>query len=208
MRFSLIPREMKFFDLFEEAIAITNRSSGKLYDLVSKFDRLVERSDDLKREEHACDAVVRRILEALDLTFITPFDREDIYALARSIDDILDHIEETSYRFTEFRLEKPPEQTVVMARIIRDCCGHLEQAVKLCRDLRNAPKIQKLLEEITLLENEGDSVYRASDSALFASPPPILELIKTRELYAYLEECIDACKDASTVIAGIVIKGG
>src|SRR4051812_11589236 len=101
MRFSLIPREMKFFDLFEEVLTIVNRSAGKLYELISQFDRLVERSDDLKREESACDEVVRRILIALDTTFITPFDREDIYALARSIDDILDHIEETAYRFAE-----------------------------------------------------------------------------------------------------------
>jgi predicted phosphate transport protein (TIGR00153 family) len=207
MRFSLIPREMKFFDMFNEAVAILSRSANKLLELVSQFDRLVERSDDLKQEERACDEVVRRIFTSLDLTFITPIDREDIHALANSLDDIMDNVEETAYRFVEFRIEKPPSQTIIMARIVRDCCDHMEQAVRLCRDMGNAPQIQQHLEEITRLENEADIIYRSCDSALFASPPDVLQLIKVRELYAWLEETVDACKDASQVIAGIIVKG-
>lgn len=207
MRFSLIPREMKFFDMFDETVAIVSRSANKLLELVSQFDRLEERSEDIKREEHACDKVVRSIFVALDTTFITPFDREDIHALANSLDDILDNLEETAYRFVEFRIDKPPSEAVHMARIIRDCCEHVEQAVKLCRNLHNAPEIQKHLEAITRLENEADELYRSSDSALFASPPDVLLLIKVRELYVWLEETVDACKDTAQVISGIVVKG-
>ena len=207
MRFSLIPREMKFFDMFDETVAIVSRSANKLFDLVSQFDRLEERSEDLKREEYACDKEVRKIFIALDTTFITPFDREDIHALANSLDDILDNMEETAYRFVEFRIDKPPGVAVDMARIIRDCCTHVEQAVRLCRSLSNAVEIQKHLEEISRLENEADELYRSSDSALFASPPDVLHLIKLRELYVWLEETVDACKDTAQVISGIVVKG-
>ncbi len=208
MRFSLLPREMKFFDMFDEAAVILSRSATKFHTLVAEFDRLEERSDDLTREERACDEVVRRIIVALDLTFITPFDREDIHALATSIDDILDNLEETAYRFAEFRIDRPTTQMVEMARIIRDCASNVEQSLKLCRDLRNASQIQKYLEQITRLENEADSIYRSSDSALFANPPDVLHLIKLRELYSWLEETVDACKDVAQVIANIIIKGG
>src|SRR5437762_13991532 len=96
MRFSLIPREMKFFDMFDEAAAIISRAAGKFLDMVTEFDRLIARSNDLKLEEHACDEVVGRIISSLDQSFITPFDREDIHTLAASLDDILDNMEETA----------------------------------------------------------------------------------------------------------------
>lgn len=92
MRFSLIPREMKFFDMFDEASAILSRAADRFLAMVTQFDRLVERSDEIKREEHACDEVVERIIKALDRTFITPLDREDIHTLATRLDDILDNM--------------------------------------------------------------------------------------------------------------------
>jgi len=97
MRFSLIPREEKFFDMFEEAFTIVNRSACKFLTLVTQFDRLQERSNELKEEENACDQVVKRIIVALDRTFVTPLDREDIHTLATRLDDILDNIEETAW---------------------------------------------------------------------------------------------------------------
>src|SRR5262249_12519380 len=89
MRFNLMPREVKFFDMFDEAVALISRAADKLLALVTHFDRLSERSVQLKQDEHACDEIIRTILTALDKTFITPFEREDIHTLARSLDDIL-----------------------------------------------------------------------------------------------------------------------
>jgi uncharacterized protein Yka (UPF0111/DUF47 family) len=90
MRFRLIPREEKFFDMFDEASAILNRAADKFLDMVTTFDRLHERSAEIKDDEHACDQVVARIIQALDRTFITPLDREDIHTLATRLDDILE----------------------------------------------------------------------------------------------------------------------
>jgi len=207
MRFSLVPREMKFFDLFDETVAILSRAAGKFVALVTEFDRLAERGQELKQEEHACDEIVRRIITALDRTFITPFDREDIHALATSLDDIMDNMEETAYRVVEFRIDKPTPEAVTLARIIQQCCTHIEQSVRLCRNLKNVETIQGHLQEITRLENDGDNIYRDSDSALFANPPDLLQFIKLRELYAWLEETVDACKDAALVITTIIVKG-
>ena len=207
MRFYLIPREEKFFDIFDEAAAILSRAAGKFLDMVTEFDRLAARSNELKHEEHACDEAVGRIIKALDRSFITPFDREDIHSLASSLDDVLDNMEETAYRFVAFRIERPTPEAVALARIIQECCLHLEHAIRYCRTMKNPEGVQNRLREISRLENEADEIYRDTDSALFANPPDIMLLIKWRELYSWLEETIDACKDAANVISEIVIKG-
>ncbi len=204
---SLIPREERFFDMFDEAAHIVTEASGKFLDLVTAFDRLNERTLELKAEEHRVDEVVARIIRALDRSFITPLDREDIHALATSLDDVMDNMEETSHRFGVFRIEKPPQQAVTMATIIRDCCRHLEESIRLVRNLRNAEQIQEHVREITRLENEADGIYRDCESVLFATPPDILVLIKLRELYGWLEETVDACKDVAHILSEIVIKG-
>lgn len=207
MRFSLLPREPKFFDMFNEAAAILARASDEFLELVVQFDRVAERSAELKREEHACDDVVERILTALDRSFITPFDREDIHSLATSLDDVLDCLEETSHRLVVFRIDRPSQVAVDMARIIKDACSHIEQSVHLCRTIKDVAALQEHLMEIGRLENEADQVYRESEAALFASPPDILSLIKLREIYGWLEETVDACRRVAHVISQIVIKG-
>ena len=207
MRFSLMPREQKFFDLFDEAAGIVSRAAGKFLDMVTAFDRLPARANELKLEERACDEVIGRIIKALDRSFITPFDREDIHTLASKFDDILDNMEETAHRIEVFRLDKPTPQAQAMARIIQECCLHLEYAIRACRTLKHPKGVQDHLKEITRLENEADNIYRDSDSGLFANPPDILMLIKLREVYGWLEETVDACKDVAQVISEIVVKG-
>ncbi len=207
MRFSLIPREEKFFDMFDEALTVLNRAAEKFLDMVTKFDRLQERSHELKDEEHACDKIVEQIIMALDRTFITPIDREDIHILATKLDDILDNMEETAHRFVALRIEKPTPAAEAMARIIHECCKHLAQALALCRNLKEAERIQEHIREVSRLENEADGIYRESDGALFANPPDILLLIKWRELYGWLEETVDACRHLAVSISEVVIKG-
>jgi uncharacterized protein Yka (UPF0111/DUF47 family) len=207
MRFTFLPREEKFFDLFDEVAVIISRAAGKFLDMVTTFDRLPARGNEMRHEERACDEVVGRIIKALDRSFITPFDREDIHTLATKLDDVMDNMEETAHRFEVFRIDKPPAQTVNLANIIQECCLHLEHAIRACRTLKHPKAIQDHIKEISRLENEADNIYRDCDSALFANPPDVLMLIKLRELYGWLEETVDACKDTSMVISEIVIKG-
>lgn len=207
MWFSLIPRETKFFDMFDEAATIVTRASEKFRDMVTQWDRLPERSYEMRQEEHACDDVIGRIIKSLDVSFITPFDREDIHTLAASLDDVLDNMEETAHRFAVFRIERPTSEMVILARIIMDCCKHLAGAITSLRSMANVEQIQARLREISQLENEADRIYRDADGDLFANPPDILLLIKLRELYGWLEETVDACKDVAMIISEIVIKG-
>src|SRR5204862_5399304 len=126
MRFSLIPREMKFFDMFDEFAATLVHAAKKFHEMVTVFDKLEIRSHELKREEDACDTSVEKIIKALDRTFITPFDREDIHTLASRLDDVMDNMEETSHRLEVFRIDKPTLEAIELTRIIRECCMRLE----------------------------------------------------------------------------------
>lgn len=208
MRFSLIPRQTKFFDMFEEVAAIQTRAAGKFLDMVKEYDRLDARSNELRFEELASDEVVERIIQALDKSFITPFDREDIHTLATSLDGVLDNMEETANRFAMFRIDKLTLEAVTLAEIIQDCCLHLEHAIRALRTMKNVQLVQNHLKEIGRLENKADNIYRHTESKLFANPPAdILQLIKWRELYSLLEATVDACKNVSQVISEIVIKG-
>src|SRR5579864_8508460 len=98
----LLPREEKFFDLFDQVADILANAAQQFLDMVSMFDKLAERAEQLKQSEHAGDLVIERIMKALDRSFVTPLDREDIHALATSLDDVLDNMEETSYRLMAF----------------------------------------------------------------------------------------------------------
>ncbi|MBX9682003.1 MAG: DUF47 family protein [Gemmataceae bacterium] len=216
MRFSLIPREAKFFDMFDQTGDILVRGAGKFLDMVQKFDDLPRRARDMKIEEDACDEIVGQIIKALDRSFITPFDREDIHTLAAKLDDVMDNMEETAHRLLVFRIDRPTEAAVQLAQIVHDCCGRLREAIRALRDLKSADPVQQHLRAISNLENEADHIYRASDADLFAKAVAngagggtidVLTLIKWRELYAWLENTVDACKDVARVISEIVIKG-
>ncbi len=218
MRFSLIPREMRFYDMLEEASVIVSRAAGKFLEMVTVFDKLGERDRDLKYEEVKCYSVIEKIIKSLNVSFITPFDREDIHMLATRLDDVLDNMEETAHRLAVFHIAKPTPETVKLASYVVECCTHLEKAIHLSRNLNDHEHIYKHLVEIGRLENEADTIYRDADAALFAAPPSpteesgrverdILMIIKLREIYSWLEETVDACKVAANVISEIVIKG-
>src|SRR4051812_23104069 len=112
MRFSLIPREMRFFDMFDQTAAHLHATSEKFLAMITSFDNLHERAHAIKADEEACDILIGKILKALDRSFITPFDREDIHTLASSLDDVMDSLEETAHRFEVFRIERPTPEAM------------------------------------------------------------------------------------------------
>ena len=207
----LIPREEKFYDLFDEVADILPRASSEFLEMTKHFDRLEERAEALREDEHLGDLVVERIIKALDRSFITPMDREDIHSLAKALDDVLDNMEETSHRLVAFRIDHPTPMMVDMAEIVHQCCQHLSQAVHLCRRMKEPDKMEIALREVGRLENEADRIYRDSESEQFENPPSTIEgmltMIKRRELQWWLEETVDACRTAAQVISEIVVKG-
>ncbi|GDY07781.1 MAG: DUF47 family protein [Planctomycetota bacterium] len=206
MRFSLIPREQKFFDQFDEVTKIIVTAAQTFAELVDHFDHLERRMNEIRELEHKCDIAVGGILTSLGRTFITPFDREDIHTLATSLDDVLDNLEEAAFRLTAFGIEKPTPEAVKMAFIIQQSCNHVQRAVSMCRKHIGSEKMAIELREISRLENMADEIYRNVEADLFANPPEIMTFIKQREVYAWLENTVDACRDVAHVINEIVVK--
>ncbi len=206
MRFSLIPREQKFFDQFDAVTKIIVTAAQTFAELVDHFDHRERRMNELRELEHKCDIAVAGILTSLGRTFITPFDREDIHALATSLDDVLDNLEEAAFRLTAYGIEKPTPEAVKMALIIQESCNHVQRAVSLSRKHISSEKMAIELREISRLENMADEVYRNVEADLFANPPEIMTFIKQREVYAWLENTVDACRDVAHVLNEIAVK--
>lgn len=208
MGFSLIPRQLKFFDLFDQTSDIVRRAAEKFYGLVSQFDRVGERCYEIREDQNACHEITRRTVTAVDESFVTPFDRENIHELAQSVNDLVSAIEESAARFEVFGIDRPTSQAVVLARMLQDCCVHVADSLRLCREWKNAPQVMGHVHEIHRLDGEVDRTCRECDRALFAAPPDLLQLIKWRELYASIKDAVNAARRVSQCLSEIMVKGG
>lgn len=207
MRLSLIPRQVKFFDLFDQLADILHRTADKHFALVSEFDRLGERAYEIRQEENACNEVTERTVTAVDESFVTPFDRENIHALVQAINDLVDALEESASRFEVFHIDRPTSEAVLLARILRDCVGHVADALRLCRDWKNAEQIKGHVRGVRHLKGEVDRISRDCDRALFAAPPEPVLLIKLRELYGSLHQAVNGARRVAQCLSEIVVKG-
>jgi predicted phosphate transport protein (TIGR00153 family) len=199
----LIPREEKFFDLFEQQAANIVASAGVLEELVLDYANAKEKVQRIRDLEHQGDTLTHEVVKKLNTTFITPIDREDIYALASRLDDVLDLIDAVADRLLLYRVNKPTPGCVDMAKIIVKTAEETDRAVRCLRSL--SPSYHKHAVEVNRLENEADRMLRDLLAGLFEGTDPI-EIIKWKELYETMESVTDRCEDVVNVIEGIVLK--
>ena len=202
--FRLLPREDKYFDMFNNMASQMTECALLLQKLFSDFDNRVAYADKIKVVEHNCDLLTHEIIKKLNQTFITPIDREDIHALASGLDDIVDAIEYTAKRVILYRVEAPTGHALRMADVLVRIVASLDNAV---RSLENDGE-QVLKECVTIhgLENEGDTYHHEAIDELFAQEINPITLLKMKELYAKMERTIDKCEDVSNVLEAIVLK--
>jgi uncharacterized protein len=202
--FRLLPREDKYFDMFNHMASHMTECALLLQKLFSDFDNRVAYADKIKDIEHNCDLLTHEIVKKLNQTFITPIDREDIHALASGLDDIVDAIEYTAKRVILYRVDGPTEHARRMADVLVRIVASLDTAV---RSLENDGD-QVLKECVTIhgLENEGDTYHHEAIDELFAHETNPITLLKMKELYAKMERTIDKCEDVSNVLESIVLK--
>jgi hypothetical protein len=202
--FRLLPKEEKYFDLFNRMAAHITECALLLKKLFDDFSHHAEYADQIKIVEHQCDEITHEIIRRLNQTFITPIDREDIHALASELDDIVDYIEYTARRIVLYRVEQPTEHarqlTAVLVRIVTS----LENAVAGLNG-GNGRVIQECI-NIHGLENEGDAIHHAAVETLFTEEKDPIKIIKWKELYETLERSIDKCEDVANVLEAIVLK--
>jgi predicted phosphate transport protein (TIGR00153 family) len=197
MTFRLLPKDVKFFDLFIEDGENLAVAAGRLEEMLDRFDRLDERVAEIQALEHQGDEIDRAINRRLEDAFVTPFDREDIHELTVRLDDVLDGIQAIAETLVIYDVSVPTAESKRLAAIIA------EQSVELVAVLRGLDGLKGLerhLETVHDLEHEADGLSRAAIGRLFREKWDPLEVIKWRDLYAALEETIDAAEDAAEVV--------
>jgi hypothetical protein len=198
-----IPRETKFFDLFEEMANNLTTGARQLRDLLQNYTDVSAGVQRIKGTEHKGDEIAHAVFVKLNSSFITPFDREDIHMLASSLDDVLDFINAAADRLTTYKITNPPEAAVELATII------LRQAEELAKAVALLEKGDTLLEycvEVNRLENEADSVSRHAIGRLFETETNPIQLIKHKELLEVLEMATDKAEDVANVMETVVLK--
>jgi len=196
-------KEREFFDLFEEAGRNCVRAAGLLEQMLEQWPDHGETMRDVVVCEQEGDRITHDIIQRLNATFVTPFDREDIIALASSLDDIVDFIEEVADFLGLYRIEAPMDQAVRMARVLHEAVRHINEAVPHLRTLKN---IQHYTVEVNRLENEGDRIHREAVASLFDHGIDPMMVIRWKDIFERLEDAIDSTESAVHTLEGIIIK--
>ncbi|MFL5485655.1 MAG: DUF47 domain-containing protein [Gemmatimonadaceae bacterium] len=199
----ILPRDEKFYDLFNELAKRLSASATLLYEMFQTPQELEAKVSKIKDLEHEADNLTHDIIDRIDRTFVTPFDREDIHALASELDDVIDLIDGTARRATIFRIQRTRPAAVVLAEVLSRAGRCVEEGV---RDMKDAKHVYAISEKLKILEEEGDAVYHEAMGILFAEGGDALEVIKWKDLYDKLEDALDQCEDVGNVLHSIAIK--
>lgn len=201
---SLRPKDRAFFDLFNQAGENALRAARLLDELIAK---LPEGQEGFAREiliaEQEGDRITHDVIQRINTMFVTPLDREDIYALATGLDDVVDYVEEAADLLGLYRIEAPMEQAREMSKVLVSACEQLAKALAGLRGLRG---IEPYWIEIHRLENDADRISRDAVASLFANGTDPMVVIRWKDIFAVLEHAVDATESAAHTIEGIVIK--
>ncbi|MBI5882650.1 MAG: DUF47 domain-containing protein [Elusimicrobia bacterium] len=208
MAFNIIPKEEKFFELFEAQAAHNEDAARTFRELMKNWSLQSPAFDKLRDIEHEADITTHEIIDKLNRTFVTPFDREDIHELASKMDDIVDILQSLSLRMQLYGIQRVTEDLIAMSETVLHAVECLRKAVPHLKDLRETRRILDYCIEINRLENAGDNALAHAISNLFKGKPDPLEVIKWKEIYEGTEEAIDRCEDVANTIEGIVVKQG
>jgi predicted phosphate transport protein (TIGR00153 family) len=206
VRLPFIPKEHKFFELFEEGARNIVKASQALKEMVNDWQFLDSRVAEITEMEHQGDTITHQIVSLLHRTFVTPFDREDIALLAHTMDDILDFIQAAADCMFIYKIENPTDRAKQLAEILVGGATEVEKAVSGLRRRSALAQIEEGCVEINRLENMADRVYRAAMAELFDNTSDIAQLIKWREIYEHMESATDRCEDVANVLEGVAMK--
>ena len=203
-RISLIPQKREFFDLYNRAAENIVAVSDRLVELLEGFPAGAdELAAAVKELEHEGDRLTHELVDLLNRTFVTPFDRDDMYRLAGALDDICDHVDEAAGRIVSYGVSEIRLQAREQAQVIRRSVGKLADAVALLEGFQDS---RRHLDELRDLEDVGDRILHDSVSSLFMARVDPLEVIRWKDIHESLESAVDACGYAANVLEAIVVK--
>ena len=203
MAFRLIPKEEKFFDDFVAMAEQIRRGAALLQEMLTPEQPLWDKADEIKEVEHKCDFLTHSVIQRLHKTFVTPLDREDIHSLARSLDDVIDAIDDSASVLRLYQINKVRPDARDLARIILASADQLVSAMKA---LGKKQGISDCAVEINRLENEADRAHQIAVRRLFEEERDAIAIIKWKEVLDFLEAATDRCEDVANVLEGVVVK--
>lgn len=202
MRLSLVPKEQDYFRLFSDLAANLDAAAQLLVEFMNGGDQESVAAAILEHE-HVGDKIVHDVVRRLSKSFITPIDREDIYALVATVDDVLDDIEAAANAMILYRAGEPTPQAKAQADVI----GKATAVLRICMDSLAKPKdLDQHIIAVNSLENDGDRIFREATARLFDGNMDPIEVIKWKDIYELLEAAIDECEHVANVIESIVLK--
>jgi predicted phosphate transport protein (TIGR00153 family) len=202
-RFSLLPRDRTFFDLFIQAGQNSVLAAKLLDEMMHTWPESGDRLREIVDAEHEGDRITHDIIQSLNSNFVTPIDREDIYALATQMDDVVDYAEEAADFLGLYKIEAPMVQAQALTKVLVASCEQLAMGLE---GLPTFKDLDKYWIEIHRLENEGDRISRDAVASLFSNGIDPMVVIRWKDMFAVLEEAIDATENAAQILEGIVIK--
>ena len=198
-----VPKDREFFDLFEEAATNVVRASDLLDQMLRSYPEKKDLARDILICEQEGDRITHDIINRLNNTFVTPIDREDIYALASALDDVVDYTEEVADYLGLYKIEAPMEQSQALARVLHAAGRQIAEAMPRLRGFKD---ISHYTVEINRLENDGDRIAREAIASLFDNGIDPMVVIRWKDIFERLEEAIDATEHVANILEGIVIK--
>ncbi len=199
----LIPKEEKYFDHFNQLSTLLNEIAGDVYKLYTEVKNIDEVVTNLKDKEHKCDKITSAVRHQLNHTFVTPFDREDIFQLVKRMDDIADILLVAASRFQIFKISEKIEYADEIARIVKEQTEVINHAI---HNLKQHKSILDECDRVKNLETEADDIYHQALTHLFEKEKDAISLIKKKEILDVIERASDICQSVARIIESITIK--
>jgi uncharacterized protein len=205
----LMPREGRFFSLFDSHAKLIVDGALALADVLRHYDIKKDRAASIKPiedAEHSADRITHETVQLLHTTFVTPFDRDDIHRLISRMDDVLDLIQDAGESLVLYDIQQVTPEATQLAELVLRCAERVQAAVKLLASMADAPAMLAICEEIDKLESEADKVMRSAVSRLFREETDVRQVIKLKAVYEALESATDKCQDVANVIESVVLE--
>ena len=201
----IIPRDGQFYDLFAQVASRMSGSATLLHELFKDPSKIEQHVSAIKTLEHEADNLTHDTIDRIDRTFVTPFDREDIHALAGHLDEVVDLIDGCARRASIFHIKESRNHGVILAEVLLRATVCIEDAVRKMKDPKSVTAANR---QLKMLEEEGDALYHEAVEQLFSSTTDAIEVMKWKELYDKIEDAIDQCEDVGNTLQSIALKNG
>lgn len=199
----LIPRDNQFYDLFAQVARRMSGSASLLHELFKDPRKLDQNVAQIKTLEHEADNLTHDTIDRINRTFVTPFDREDIHALAGHLDEVVDLIDGCARRVSIFHIKESRQHGVILSEVLVRATRSIEETVKKMKEPKAVTAANR---QLKVLEEEGDAIYHEAVENLFSTSTDAIEVMKWKELYDKLEDAIDQCEDVGNTLQSIALK--